>query len=262
MPVPSNLNYDMWLGSTPVRLLHRESRPSADAGHRRRATTARAGSAASSSAPGMITGWGAHHLDIAQWGDGPGALRPGRDRGHGRVPEEGPVGRPRHLPRHGPLRQRRHHATSATSCRTASSSSARTAGSGSRAAAYPVPKSAQGKSIASQALAASDPAILAYTFKDGDVRLHVSPKNDHHLDWLTSIQTRQPPVAPAEDGHRACTACLLSHAAMKLGRKLDLGPRDRAVRPRRPGQRPALPPPAPPYGTDAVLASEAHHASR
>jgi hypothetical protein len=76
-----------------------------------------------------------------------------------------------------------------------------------------------------QALDASDRRILATGIKDGELHLHASPQNDHHLDWLTSIRTRQEPAAPAEVGHRSCTACLVSHAAMRLGRTLKWDPK-------------------------------------
>ena len=52
------------------------------------------------------------------------------------------------------------------------------------------------------AINASDPRILRDGIKPGEIHLHESPKNDHHLDWLTSVQTRQPNAAPAEI-HRA-----------------------------------------------------------
>ena len=60
--------------------------------------------------------------------------------------------------------------------------------------------------------------------KDTEIHLHPSPKNDHHLDWLTSIRTRQAPAAPAEDGHRSCSACLIAHAAMKIDKPLTWDP--------------------------------------
>jgi len=64
MPVPENLNYDMWLGSAPwspytevgVHPQHGFSRPG---WLRRRDFTV-----------GMMTGWGSHHMDIAHWGMG------------------------------------------------------------------------------------------------------------------------------------------------------------------------------------------------
>ena len=36
----------------------------------------------------------------------------------------------------------------------------------------------------------------------------------------TCIRSRQQPIAPVEVGHRACSACLLHHIAMKTKRKL------------------------------------------
>jgi hypothetical protein len=84
------------------------------------------------------------------------------------------------------------------------------------------------------------------------MRLHISPKNDHHLDWLTSVKTREQPAAPAEVGHRSCTACLIAHASMKLGRKLTWDPNreqfigdDKANALLRRPQRA-------PYGTDTI----------
>ena len=44
-------------------------------------------------------------------------------------------------------------------------------------------------------------------------------------DLLTSIRTRQQPAAPAEVGHRSCSACLLAHASMRLGRAIKWYPK-------------------------------------
>jgi hypothetical protein len=76
-----------------------------------------------------------------------------------------------------------------------------------------------------QALDASDRRILITGIKDGELHLHASPQNDHHLDWLTSIWTHQEPAAPAEVGHRSCSACLIAHTAMRLGRALKWDPK-------------------------------------
>jgi len=52
--------------------------------------------------------------------------------------------------------------------------------------------------------------------------LHKS--NDHHLDWLTSIRTRQPAVTTPEEAHRSTSACILGWIAMKLDRNLHWDP--------------------------------------
>src|SRR5665213_1261651 len=62
MPVPKNLNYDAWLGSTPVKY-YTEMRvhPQADFSRPGWLRCEQFGA-------GMITGWGAHHVDSAHWG--------------------------------------------------------------------------------------------------------------------------------------------------------------------------------------------------
>ena len=56
---------------------------------------------------GFIAGWGAHPLDIAQWGLGHGPHEPGVLRRHGRDPRRGPLRHRRQLGRALPLRERR-----------------------------------------------------------------------------------------------------------------------------------------------------------
>ena len=45
-----------------------------------------------------------------------------------------------------------------------------------------------------------------------------------HGNWLDCIKSRKEPISPVEIGHRACTVCLVTHIAMKLGRKLNWDP--------------------------------------
>jgi predicted dehydrogenase len=62
MPVPKNLNYDMWLGSTPV-VPYTEKRVHPQVGYDRPGWLR-----CEQFGAGMITGWGAHHIDSAHWG--------------------------------------------------------------------------------------------------------------------------------------------------------------------------------------------------
>src|SRR5258708_8485803 len=64
MPVPPNLNYDMWLGSTPV-VPYTEKRVHPQSGYGRPGWLR-----CEQFGAGMITGWGAHHIDSAHWGLG------------------------------------------------------------------------------------------------------------------------------------------------------------------------------------------------
>ena len=63
MPVPKNLNYDMWLGSTP-KVYYTEIRV-----HPQNSINDRPGwLRCEQFGAGMITGWGQHHFDSAAWG--------------------------------------------------------------------------------------------------------------------------------------------------------------------------------------------------
>ena len=64
MPVPANLDYEHWLGPAPEQpYMEGRVHPQKDFGRPGWITTEDFGL-------GMITNWGAHHLDIAQWGMG------------------------------------------------------------------------------------------------------------------------------------------------------------------------------------------------
>src|SRR5687768_8916366 len=62
MPVPKNLNYDMWLGSTPW-VYYTDKRVHPQVGYDRPGWLR-----CEQFGAGMITGWGAHHIDSAHWG--------------------------------------------------------------------------------------------------------------------------------------------------------------------------------------------------
>ena len=70
----------------------------------------------------------------------------------------------------------------------------------------------------SKALQASDPKIL--TWKPGPNDIQLEQSADHHLNWLAAVRSRKQPITNAEIAHRSCSACLLQHIAMKLPRKL------------------------------------------
>jgi hypothetical protein len=73
-----------------------------------------------------------------------------------------------------------------------------------------------------QALAASDPKIITSVI--GRDEIHLYDSKDHHGNWLECIKSRREPIAPVEVAHRACSACLLHHIAMKANRKLHWDP--------------------------------------
>jgi hypothetical protein len=73
-----------------------------------------------------------------------------------------------------------------------------------------------------KALEASDPKILTSVIKENEIHLYTI--NNQHGNWLDCIKSRKVPISPVEVGHRACTVCLITHIAMKTGRKLIWNP--------------------------------------
>jgi predicted dehydrogenase len=68
------------------------------------------------------------------------------------------------------------------------------------------------------ALEADPPGLLKSVIGPGDIQLGRSP--GHGQDWINGIKTRQPTMAPAEDGHRTASFCHLCLTACLLKRKL------------------------------------------
>jgi len=218
MPVPPNLNYEMWLGSTPSVYytedrVHSQNDPKLDS----RPGWLRC----EQFGAGMITGWGSHHLDIAHWAMGWEASGPQAIEGKGafhtkglwdvhgnydimmtyadgvkmRVWEKFPNG-VRFIGEHGWIFVSR--------------------GAARMTASDPV---SPGREL--KALDASDPKLLEGDA--GGVKLY-RHRGHHHQNWIDCIRSRAETIVPAETAHRSCTACLLAHIGMKLGRKLTWDP--------------------------------------
>ena len=65
---------------------------------------------------------------------------------------------------------------------------------------------------------AADP----YALPTGDVKLYAS--SSHHGNWLDCIRTRKLPICDVEIGHRSATVCHLGNIAIRTGRKLTWDP--------------------------------------
>jgi predicted dehydrogenase len=212
MPVPKNLNYDMWLGSTPV-VYYTEKRVHPQVGYDRPGWLR-----CEQFGAGMITGWGAHHIDSAHWGMDTELTGPVEIWGTAEFPKKGL------WDVHGPFKTEALYANGVHMIVSGdfpngikfigtngwifvSRGNERVTGSD------PVAKLKD-----ATALAASDPKIITSVIGPGEINLPRS--TEHHLNWLEAVRSRQQPIAPVEIAHRSCSACLLHHMAMKLKRKL------------------------------------------
>jgi predicted dehydrogenase len=216
MPVPKNLNYEAWLGSTPY-VYYTEKRVHPQVGYDRPGWLR-----CEQFGAGMITGWGAHHVDSAHWGMDTEYTGPVEIWGRAEFPKSGL------WDVHGPFRTE---AVYANGVRMIISgdfpNGVRFEGTGgwifvSRGNETVTASDPVSKLQDPQALASSDPKIITSVIGPNEIHLPVS--KEHHLNWLESIRSRQHPIAPVEVAHRSCSACLLHHIAMKTGRKLTWDP--------------------------------------
>lgn len=214
MPIPKSLNYDMWLGQTPyipytldrVHPLQGYDRP----GWLR----------CEQFGAGMITGWGAHHFDIAHWAMDTEYSGPVEISGRAEFPTTGLWNV------HGDYATEMLYdngvvVTGTTNSKEKPNGVLFTGTEGwifvSRGS-YTASANDPATAGASKALQASDPKILTSVI--GPDETHLYRSSDHHGNWLESVRTRKQNITPAEVAHRSCSACLLQHIAMKLNRKL------------------------------------------
>jgi predicted dehydrogenase len=215
MPVPPNLNYEMWLGCTPLAP-YTENRV-----HPQNSITERPGwLRIEAYTLGMITGWGSHHVDIAHWGMDTELTGPIEAVGKAEFPKSGL------WDVHGPYHIEMKYANGVTMLiDNKFENSVRFEGADgwifvSRSSGRATPSDPVTGNT--KAFAASSKAIL--DSKLGPTEIHLHSSTDHHLDWLTSIQTRKPCATNPEQAHRSTSACAIGWVAMKLGRKIRWDP--------------------------------------
>jgi len=208
MPVPAGFQYDPWLGSTPV-VPYTVDRVMPQKGYSRPGWLR-----CEQFGAGMITGWGAHHVDTAHWGMDTEYTGPIEVWGTAEFPTQGL------WDVHGAFKTHAIYKNGVTMdisgdfpngikfygsegwifvCRDEQAS----------------PTAAAGEHVQVQPLVGSNPKILDSVIGPNEVHLYYS--EDQHGNWLDCIRSRKQPIAPAEIGHRACSTCLIHHIAMKSG---------------------------------------------
>jgi len=216
MPIPKNLNYEMWLGSTPmIHYTEKRVHPQADYSRPGWLRCEQFGA-------GMITGWGAHHLDIAHWGMGTEYTGPVEIEAKAEFPKKGLWNV------HGNFEVQAKYANGVTMYVSGDRPNGVrfegsegwvfvTRGNYQATKSDPVTADANRK-----ALDASDPKIMTSIIGPDEIHLPVS--TNHYGNWLDAIKTNTQPIAPVEVAHRSCSACLLGHIAMKVPKKLKWDP--------------------------------------
>jgi len=215
---PAHLDYERWLGAAPQQP-YMEGRV-----HPQDSLTGRPGWITTEDfGLGMITNWGAHHVDIAQWamGEELGGPREIEARADFMADDLWTVHRGYHV-----------EMLYRNDVRVILDDSFEvglrfegdegwlfcTRGAGRVTASDPA---AAVREDGEGSLRAGDPRILE-PLRDGAVRL--PPSRNHYLDWLEAIRDRRDPVAPVDQSARSLQACYLGWLAMKLGRRLRWDP--------------------------------------
>ena len=207
-PIPSNLNFDMWMGSTP-EVEYKEKLVHPQGSYNRPGWLRHENYGA-----GMITGWGQHHYDSAAWGMDTEFTGPVSVEAVAQFPKSGDWNV------HGDFMVKHEYENGITVYTSGGyTNGIRYEGTegwifvsrGNYTASASDPVS---KEQSSKALNASDPKILDSKIGDDELKLYVS--EEQHGNWLDCIKSRKLPISPAEIGHRACSVCLISHIAMKI----------------------------------------------
>ena len=221
-PVPENLEYDTWLGPTDPSAPYNETRV-----HAQDLAKIDKRPGWIQLAPygwGMITNWGAHHLDICQWGLGKDDSGPESVRGTcAWMKTDG--GKLWNVHTHYDLHYSYNKGRTDVHVCDKFPMGVKFIGEkgawlycmrGKAVTASDPSNSAGGKM---QPLMASDRKLLE-PIANPEIPLRTS--DDHWLNWLEGIRREDPSctVTNAEEAQRASTVCCLGQMCMKLGREV------------------------------------------
>jgi predicted dehydrogenase len=190
---PAELNYDMWLGPAPQRAYNKNR-----VHYNFRFFWDYSG--------GQMTNFGAHHIDIAQWGMGMDNSGPIKVEGKGTFSEKFEV---------------------TVTCRvnhTYANGVTMIVGQGEK----DIPSGTtfigeKGKVHVNRGvLKLNDESVAKPSAVVTTEKLYVS--NKHHANFLDCVKSRELPICDVEIGHRSATCCHLSNIAIRLGRAIQWDP--------------------------------------
>ena len=190
-PVPDGFDYDMWLGPAPwapyhTQRCHYEFRFLLDY------------------SGGQMTNWGAHHLDIAQWGNQADATGPVEITGKGDFPKTG-------------LFTTALKAEIEYTYANGVKMFLKSGGGGTRF------EGTEGWIYVNRGKLEAEPKSLLTSVIGPDEK-HLYESLDHKQNFLDCVRSRKDPICNVETGHRSSTVCHLGNIAMLLGRPLKWDP--------------------------------------
>jgi len=215
-PVPPNLNYDAWLGSTPQvyyceQRVHSQKLVNGVVDYKSRPGWLRN----EDHTLGMITGWGSHHFDILHWGLGIVAGGPEKVEGEAEFPTNKIWNV--HL---GYRLQYAYPGNIIVNVSDKYPNGVKFIGDDgwifvSRGAQKATASDPTTGGMLLKALDASKPSLIT-----GEPKVKLYASKNHHLNWVECIRSRKEPITPVVNGHHVFTACAIGWIAMKLKRPL------------------------------------------
>jgi len=190
--VPSSLNWDLWLGPAPSRSFNAELSPPVeqDIFPNWRLYKEFGG--------GILSDWGAHMFDIAQW-----ALDKDRSAPLKFFPPDGKEVKTLTMVYDNGIVMKHEDFGRGFAVRFIG-----TKGS---------------LDISRTFLDSSVPNLATATLKAGEIQLYNS--TDHHQDWIDCIKSGKSPICDVETGHRTSSLCCLANIAYWLNRPLTWNPK-------------------------------------
>jgi predicted dehydrogenase len=188
-PVPADLDWDMWLGPAPmIEYLKERTHGSFRWWYEY--------------SGGIVTDWGAHHLDIAQWGLGKDGTGPVKVEAVGTPPPADPTGHSYNV-----------FPAFDVTFTYADGTPLLLTNKGQNGVRF---EGEDGKWIFvnREKIEGSDPALLTDPLPADAIKLYVS--GSHEGNWLDCIRSREKPVCDVEVGHRSASVCHLANIALRL----------------------------------------------
>ncbi len=194
-PIPEGLDWDRWLGPAPWKPYNHERASGSYSGGWRLIRDY---------SGGMMTDWGAHHFDIAQWamgmdGSGPIEVHPAR-AGHKAASDENPL---TFVYKTG-VRMYRGKANGILFTGT------------------------RGQVEVNRGYFRTWPESIGREPIHPD-EIHLYESRDHRQNWLDCIRTRRRPIADVEIGCRSVTVCHLGNIATWLNRPIRWDPQHEQI---------------------------------
>ncbi len=197
--IPESLDYEQWIGPAVFKpyiekRVHPQDDYSRPGWMRVRDFTA-----------GMITNWGAHHLDIARWGMGeaPEMSGPIQIEGSAMYPKDGIWDVP------GKFHIKYKYANDVKMyCTDQDENRQGIKFEGANGWVF----------VKRNNIETYPKSLLNAGFGPSDIRLYSN--NNHKANFIECIKTRSEPVAPVDNGHRSNITCLIGEIAMETNKKL------------------------------------------